>query len=72
MEHDFPGWLRADYQPVVPGDPFDDISDCGPDGGCIECDVCLYLAAQEEAAAVGAKFEGDPVMDAYLKQEHNL
>lgn len=30
-----------------------DITDCGPDGGCEECDVCRYLNFLEWAGSVG-------------------
>jgi hypothetical protein len=29
------------------------ITDCGPDGGCEECDVCRYLNFMEWAQSVG-------------------
>jgi hypothetical protein len=47
------------------------ISDCGPDGGCEECDVCRYLNFIEWAQAVappGSTIERDVEMEAYVQR----
>jgi len=46
-------------------------TDCGPDCGCCECDVCRYLGFLEWAGAVG-KPDGSTIqrndeMEAYLR-----
>jgi len=50
------------------------ITDCGPDGGCEECDVCRYLNFLEWAGAVGkpegSTIERDERMERYLKEHY--
>lgn len=50
------------------------ITDCGPDGGCEECDVCRYLSFLEWAGSVG-KPDGSTIqrneeIDAYLRRTY--
>lgn len=50
------------------------ITDCGPDGGCEECDVCRYLGFLEWAGSVGkpsgSTIERNSEIDAYLQRTY--
>ena len=52
-----------------------DISDCGPDGGCEECDVCRYLHFLEWAGSVapaGSTIERNPAIERYVLETYNV
>lgn len=50
------------------------VTDCGPDGGCEECDVCRYLNFLEWAGQVSggvpSTIERNPEIEAYLRQTY--
>lgn len=51
------------------------LTDCGPDGGCGECDVCRYLDHLEHAAAVSTPglhmtIETNKRIEAYLDRRY--
>ncbi len=53
------------------------ITDCGPDGGCCECEVCRYLDFLDRASQVGSMPEGmtlqvqrDKKIEAYLDKRY--
>jgi hypothetical protein len=51
-----------------------DITDCGPDGGCEECDVCRYLNFLEWAGAVGkpdsSTIQRNDAIEAHLRKAY--
>jgi hypothetical protein len=50
------------------------ISDCGPDGGCEECDICRYLNFLEWAGSVGmpggSTIERNDEIEAYIARTY--
>lgn len=50
------------------------ITDCGPDGGCEECDVCRYLDFLEWVGSVGkpdgSTIERNEKIEAYLRRTY--
>lgn len=54
-------------------DMSDEVSDCGPDVGCEECDVCRYLNFLEWAGSVapaGSTIERNATIESYLRQTY--
>lgn len=45
--------------------PLEGPSDCGA-AGCGVCEVCEYLGAKDHAQEIGARFQRDTFMEAYL------
>lgn len=58
---------------MVSDAPAHAITDCGPDGGCEECDVCRYLNFLEWAESVapaGSTIERNEEIERYLRERY--
>lgn len=50
------------------------VTDCGPDGGCEECEVCQYLNFREWASQVSAgvpsQTESNERVERYIREHY--